>query len=433
MHEDDVAAELRRVLDATTTHVDAAHGVPHPDRADLDRRIRRRARRRTGVAVVMGVLLLAAGVTGGAVLASRSPEGSDPAGVAAAGTTAPTAPPPGVSVPDDVRLPEVDGSIVLESRRTSSNAWTAGASYDDSLDLSEGAGWDATDRPSATLFVRTTPDGTQLDVRANRFGTADAGACAPAGELYVGVRTDAAVGQVRDLRYDEVPAGMVVASGSVVGRAEGEPRWVVIAQVTPGVSDVRVTFPDGHRDHLAPVDGIAVLTAPVDDGFDLATVDTATSPLRIEAVDQRDVVAAKTASVSGTCVPTRLPAPGAQQPTDPAAARTAVESAWSTVFLSPLTDTAPLDAIDDPRGVAAARAELARRYPPGTLEGTVNAVTDLVFTDPSTAVVQYRIQVPKLGYDRQGDLGEVRLVDGRWKVTRATVCALYAQGGAPCA
>ena len=54
--------------------------------------------------------------------------------------------------------------------------------------------------------------------------------------------------------------------------AEGEPRWVVIAQVTPGVSDVRVTFPDGHRDHLAPVDGIVVLTAPVDDAFDLATV-----------------------------------------------------------------------------------------------------------------------------------------------------------------
>ena len=83
--------------------------------------------------------------------------------------------------------------------------------------------------------------------------------------------------------------------------------------------------------------------------------------------------------------------------------------------------------------MAAARAQLARRYPPGTLEGTVNAVTDLVFTDPSTAVVQYTIQVPKLTYDRQGDLGEVRLVDGRWKVTRATVCALYAQGGAPCA
>ena len=247
------------------------------------------------------------------------------------------------------------------------------------------------------------------------------------------MRTDAAVGQVRDLRYDEVPAGTVVASGGVVGIAEGEPRWVVVAQVAPGVSDVRATFPDGHRDHLAPVDGVAVLTAPVDDGFDLATVDAAASPLRIEAVDQRDVVAAKTVSVAGTCVPTRLPAPGAQQPPDPASARAAVESAWSTVFLSPLTDTAPLDAIDDPRGVAAARAALARRYPPGTLEGTVNAVTDLVFTDPSTAVVQYTIQVPKLGYDRQGDLGEVRLVDGRWKVTRATVCALYAQGGAPCA
>ena len=66
MHEDDMAAELRRVLDATSTDVDAAHGVPHPDRADLDRRIRRRARRRTGVAVVTGVLLLAAGAIGGA-------------------------------------------------------------------------------------------------------------------------------------------------------------------------------------------------------------------------------------------------------------------------------------------------------------------------------------------------------------------------------
>jgi len=367
------------------------------------------------------------------VVASRSSEGSGPTGVAAGGPRTSTPPPPGVSVPDEVRLPEVDGSIVLESRRTSANAWTADASYDDSLRLLDASSWDATDRPSATVFVRTTPDGTRLDVRANRFGTSDAGTCVPAGELYVGVRTDAAVGQVRELRYDEVPGGTVVASGGVVGIAEGEPRWVVVAQVAPGVSDVRATFPDGHRDHLAPVDGVAVLTARVDDGFDLATLDTTASPLRIEAVDSRDVVAAKTVSVAGTCVPTRLPAPGAEQPADPAAARAAVESAWSTVFLSPLTDTAPLDAIDDPRGVAAARTALAGRYPPGTLEGTVNAVTDLVFTDPSTAVVRYAIQVPKLGYDRQGDLGEVRLVDGRWKVTRATVCALYAQGGVPCA
>ena len=107
------------------------------------------------------------------------------------------------------------------------------------------------------------------------------------------MRTDAAVGQVRDLRYDEVRAGTIVASGGVVGVAEGEPRWVVVAQVAPGVSDVRATFPDGHRDHLAPVDGIVVLTAPVADGFDLATLDAAASRLRIEAVDQRDVVAAK--------------------------------------------------------------------------------------------------------------------------------------------
>ena len=384
MHEDDVAAELRRVLDATATDVDAAHGVPHPDRADLDRRIRRRARRRTGAAAVAGVLLLAAGVTGGAVVASRSSDGSGPTGVAAGGTTTPTAPPPGVSVPDDVRLPEVDGSIVLQSRRTSATAWTADGRVRrlaGSIVARRRAGT-PTDRPSATVFVRTTPDGTRLDVRANRFGSPDAaaptdlaaasapsGACVPAGELYVGVRTDAAVGQVRDLRYDEVPAGTVVASGSVVGVAEGEPRWVVVAQVAPGVSDVRATFPDGHRDHLAPVDGIVVLTARVADGFDLATVDTAASPLRIEAVDQRDVVAAKTASVAGTCVPTRLPAPGAEQPADPAAARAAVESAWSTVFLSPLTDTAPLDAIDDPRGVAAARARAGRPLPAGHAGG----------------------------------------------------------------
>ena len=301
MHEDDVAAELRRVLDATATDVDAAHGAPHPDRADLDRRIRRRARRRTGAAAVAGVLLLTAGITGGAVVASRSSDGSGPTGVASGGTTTPVAPPPGVSVPDDVRLPEVDGSIVLQSRRTSATAWTADAGYQ-TYENSIGrpaSSWDAADRPSATVFVRTTPDGTRLDVRANRFGATDAaaptdlaaashsGACVPAGELYVGVRTDASVGQVRDLRYDEVPAGTVVASGSVVGVAERDPRWVVVAQVAPGVSDVRATFPDGHRDHLAPVDGIVVLTARVAEDFDLSTVDTATSQLRIEAVDQR--------------------------------------------------------------------------------------------------------------------------------------------------
>ena len=432
MHEDDLAAEVRRVLDATANAVDAAHGVPHPDRADLDRRIRRRVRRRNGAAAIAGALLLAAGVAGGALVASHADDHSARTDVASSGPTTTTTP-TGVTVPQDVRLPVVESYPVFQERRTATS-WSAGDYQNDiAVDVPAPFGWGVADRPAATVFVRTTADGTRLDVRANRFGgnPAAPGPCLPSGELYVGVRTDAAVGQVRGIRYEEVRSGSIVASGGVVGAAEGEPRWVVVAQVAPGVADVRATFPDGHRDHLAPVDGIVVLTAPVADGFDLTTLDAAASRLRVEALDHRDVAVAKSVSDAGTCGPDRLPAPGAEQPADPAAARAAVEAAWSTVFMSPLADDGALDAVDDPGGVAAARADLAGRYPPGTLEGTVNRITDLVFTDAATAIVQYRIQVPKLGYDRSGDLGEVRLVDGRWKVSRATVCGLYAQAARP--
>jgi hypothetical protein len=327
------------------------------------------------------------------------------------------------------------------------------------------------DLPAARVLTRTTDDGTALEVRANRYPTdwgwgqrvpfaTPPAWCFPSGAVYVGVRTDGAVGQGRTVRYDEIRPGTLNVAGAVVGGAEGEPRWLVVVQVPATTTRVRATFPAGGSDTMAPVDGLAVLTAPVAASVDRRDMVAVTSlpDLRVVATgpDGEDAITyagpwqgtggASSELLGGPRVPpppppgaddpsclapTALPAPGPTQPSDPAGATAAVRGSWDQVFNLDQPDAVALDHVDDPEGVDVALQRVRTGgLPPETLAQVEVTIEELVFADPDTAYVRYRVDAAAPLLDDQ--FGELRLIDGTWKVTRATVCTLLAAGGGPC-
>lgn len=384
----------------------------------------------------------------------------------------------------EAALAAVDLPVVPGPRATTRSAGVgqSAPAADDAAFQSEATGWSGPgpiDQPSGRLFQRALDDGTTFDVRANRYaeGTGyedrpwwDPPAwCFPSGALYVGVRGPASVGQVRSLRYDEVrPSTLTVATG-VIGVAEREPRWVVVSQVPAGTTRVTATFPDGRTDEVEPVGGIAVLSTRLADGFDLdrltasgdasnpelldATTPSAGARLRVTARGSDGATAAYDGGWSGTSgfvvaddgtsaripygepactAPSTLPAPGSEQPADPAAARAGVEAAWAEAFTVEGDLTAAADAIDDPRGIEVARERLLAAFPGEAVTAGTVTVDELVFADAGTAYVRYTVLVPDRAFTAAGLFGEARVVDGAWRVTRATVCDVFALGGGRC-
>lgn len=131
-----------------------------------------------------------------------------------------------------------------------------------------------------------------------------------------------------------------------------------------------------------------------------------------------------------SCRSAALPPPG-KAPADAPAARAAIDHAFATAY----DFSAPADrreaAVDEPTGLAPAIREVADGPYGGIMRSTGVRIVSIVFTSPTRAAVLYDLTgVPDtFGTDR---LGSARLVDGHWKVTRATVCADLALAQVTC-
>lgn len=123
--------------------------------------------------------------------------------------------------------------------------------------------------------------------------------------------------------------------------------------------------------------------------------------------------------------------PTAEQPTDPVRAESEVIEAFETVYDGSRPGEERSDAIDDPRGVGAAFQVAAGGRFAVLAVSSRAVVTSVRFNSAVEAVVTYRVE-SDAGVDLGERTGVARLVGGRWKVTRATVCADLASVGAPC-
>jgi hypothetical protein len=129
------------------------------------------------------------------------------------------------------------------------------------------------------LFTRTTAD--NVTIRAYRLPTTGICGCGPiisnspvAGpDVSLEMSDTTAVG-LGDLFAATDPSATTLnastepeaAVSNAFGVTEGAPVWWVAVAVGPEVANVQMTFADGSTDHMAPVDGVAVLAHQIDPG-----------------------------------------------------------------------------------------------------------------------------------------------------------------------
>lgn len=420
-----------------------------PDLEALTDRIARRDRRRMRGSSVALVVALLAGPTLG-FLAGRA--GGRSSTDVASGSDG-----------ERVTVEETPGSLptVVLGESDAGAALAAGSE----VQIVEGGGVSdlGAKGPLARSFVRDI-DGTTIRVyRAAVDPPTYAGppwweppaTCFPNGYVQADVSTADAVGIVSGSVYAELPNMSVVGSLGAIGVAEGAPRWVVVAQAPAGTARLRATFPDGQADEMEPVDGVAVLVGPASiEPGDPAEYET-TVPLEAFDADGRplgtgaarpglyffaepDVASDSSATLSSgeqgaeCAAPSELPPPGAEQPADPAAARAEIERLFGVRFAD-RTDEERLANLDDPTGMRDVYEQLRDGPFAEQVLGSRPVFRDLVFLSATRAAVQYETEIP--GYPPQAlgqEFGEVVFVDGRWKLTRESVCRDVQLAGVTC-
>jgi hypothetical protein len=327
----------------------------------------------------------------------------------------------------------------------------------------EGVPYPSPKGPLAKSFVRDV-DGTTIRVyRAAIDPPTHAGppwweppaSCFPNGYVQADVSTGDAVGIVSGGLYAELPNMSVVGTLGAIGVGEGAPLWVVVAQAPAGAAILRATFPDGQADEMEPIDGVAVLVGPASiEPGDPAEYET-TVPLEAFNADGRSLGTGTARSgayfpaelnetpessaphsggeQSAECFgPQQLPPPGDEQPADPAAARAEIERLFGVRFAD-RTDEERLANLDDPTGMREVYEQMRNGPYAQQVLGSRPVFRDLVFLSATRAAVQYETEVP--GYPPQAfgqQFGEVVFVDGRWKITRESVCRDVQLAGVSC-
>jgi hypothetical protein len=433
---------IRRALDAQARRVSA-----EPEPVELTDRIARRDRRRTRALTGALVLALFAGPTLGFV-AGRSDGGdrqtaddaSDGVSVDEGGDR-PTLPAqtfgaraPSLSAAGGAPLPE---TTVLEFTEAP-GAWSAWG------------GWYG-DQQLARAFVRDA-GGTRVRVYRADVGSYSIpgppwweppGWCFPNGYVQADVSNDDAVGIVAGSTYATFREGHVGGTLGIFGIGEGAATWVAIAQGTGDAARVRATFPGGGSDEMDLVDGIAVLVAPasVSPGYEelysetvaLEAFDAGGRSLGVQHANFGGLDVTE-AAMQACAPPTELPPPGAEQPADVAAAEQAVRDAFLIAHgraVGGVTREQQMAAIDDPAGFPEIWDEMAAGPFAEQVAAAQMHVDDVVFLSATRAAVKYGWTVPDYSsFDNR--FGELVLVDGAWKVTRATMCNDFSLAGAMC-
>jgi hypothetical protein len=255
--------------------------------------------------------------------------------------------------------------------------------------------------PPATVVVPSEPNG------------AGPGGCLTTTELTLEISDVAAVGTVTEPLFTGAGGSLVDVQIGEIGDAEGAPATWVMAQVGAGASTVEVQFADGTVDQAAvSASGVVVLghkTAPgaaLGNGS-VAAINVLGSGGQVLAAYGLGV--ASSVPSSGTA-PTGLPAPGAVQPADVAAATAAVTRAVGTALGC---SASPVQRLQ-----ATALGDAVESMP--TFSGSAGVSVDkVVFTSATAAVVQYHLDA---GNGAVGPLyGAATLNGSAWQLSLASV------------
>lgn len=401
-----------------------------------------RTRRRLIAATAAAALI--AGAVGG-YLVGRVVDGGAAGSAAAPEVTEPVA--------DTVAEREVPPAAELDTPAVTMEAPLGAGDAISSRMGSGGVGWSMYGAgPLETLAERTTPSGLLLRAQLGEtWETADdwgvpgwkpAPWCFESGQMRIALAGNGLIDVGTVPWYREPYQGRAVSS-VVLGSADSQPHVVVVVQVPPDATSVTVTFADGAVDTTAPQNGIALLAAP----GALPAANGAGEDLYWQPVmPDFDVVieggaSAGTLSSDGigtwadpefqdacTPPPPALPDPG-EQPADAETARATIVGMMTALYDASIVGEG-VDFLDDPTGVAEAGEQVAQGAYADQAASAQAVIEELVFTSPTEAWFRYRIDTDGARFDDRYGIAVV--IDGNWKITRATVCQDLALAGGAC-
>ena len=244
--------------DATGAPATGAVLRSHAGWAALARVWRGGGRRHLRLVTTAAAVLVAAGAVGGYVSLSSTDAPS------LAGRTKPHAPHVDAATSQS---PSSDAAGA-----TGSDGAGSGAIACPMIPAGTGATGDDVGLGGAThLFTRTTADG--VTIRAYHLSSTGLCTCDALGDDAVSVELSdaAAVGQgelLDPLGSSATTANAVTepvgTTSSAFGITEGAPVWWVAVSVGPEIASVEMTFGDGSKDQMTPIDGVVVLAHQID-------------------------------------------------------------------------------------------------------------------------------------------------------------------------
>ncbi len=407
-----------------------------------DRRSSTRSRRRLAAGVAAAMLVAAAGGVGYGIGRNVS---DDAVTLAPADTPATEAPAPAATSPEAAA--PLSPSTTVEMMSEDSNA---------SMNVSGSMGASMFGAEPLTLLAeRNTDDGFTLRAHLGQLwdnGTYDGGYpngwtpaswCNPNGQLRVALGGNGVI-DTGSVPWWSEPRNGTAVSVVPLGAADGNPRWVVVAQAPVDVTNVTVTFDDGATDTVAPTNGVALLSVPgqpaeqVDESdYSYWTIPPVSYTVIFDGASGPTEVTSDGVGGWGdpeyraACEPPppALPEAG-EQPADPASAEAEIRAAMTALYAAVGTDDVGSDLLDDATGVAEARAQVQAGGYADDAAGATATIDELVFTTPSESWFRYSIDTP--GNDFSNRYGIAVLIDGVWKITRSTVCQDLAMAGGDC-
>ena len=270
----------------------------------------------------------------------------------------------------------------------------------DTWDVGSGGGslWPKIDKP-AVLSGTLYPNPTLVDAKDAVTG-------------YV-LQTDASVATVRWLASDGSTRDEMTPDHNVV---------VLAARLPIDLSKGPIPVaPDGST--IVALDAAGkVLTRITPSGMDESAAMGGMSQKCLDAMKGPNTSSGDEATTTATPIQP-MPAKG-EQPTDLAAADQAVRATFTAAMGgngAPANDAN----IDDPDGLQALRDASAKQFPQYAEPGKVKFVLDeLVFTSPTRASFRYRVLTTDNETLVISHIGTTRAVNGKWLITRATMCEL---------
>ncbi len=256
----------------------------------------------------------------------------------------------------------------------------------------------------------------------------------------------------------KAPAPKGSASVFWGGQLEGSPLFGVLLQVADDVTLVRGAIAGGGNDEMVPIKGLAALAmaapAPAENAnpFDMPQPNASIDLIRADGSSTR---VTRDALNNGPAIwsdpecqqifnpenfepppppaPPKLPPVSGLRPPDPAAAKAEIHLAMRTIYdKGKAADPTRVDLIDDPSGIQFALDHVREFDTDKRLDKFKLEFGELVFLTDVEASFLYTISIGEQGEIYYHQFGRARLIDGRWKVTRATYCQDIAHVGWNC-